>query len=215
MSDLNHKLRRSRRFRLELLESRELLSGVGLSAYQAAEVSALLSPRRATIKGSLSGHGPVNPSTSSQGTTHFSSSGTTTVLGSTTFEGSVSYSEKKSHAISYSKGVGTLADLSGDLIKISFSGSGRDAGAGDFTFSVKGPVSGGTGTYARADGFVHREGEPQYWNGRLLDRSHRDPHRHLNVLNCRSQNSWFPTPERLRCSPRGRQAMPQRASFGL
>ena len=41
MSTLNHKPRPSRTFRLELLESRELLSTIGHPAYQAAEGSPL------------------------------------------------------------------------------------------------------------------------------------------------------------------------------
>jgi hypothetical protein len=52
MSTLNHKLRRSRTFRLELLESRELLSAGGEPAYQAAEVSPLARAHLDTIKGS-------------------------------------------------------------------------------------------------------------------------------------------------------------------
>jgi len=63
MRNLNHKPRRSRTFRLELLESRELLSAVGLPAHQAADVSPLARAHRETIKGSLSGQGTVNPIT--------------------------------------------------------------------------------------------------------------------------------------------------------
>jgi len=187
MSTLNHKLRRSRTFRLEILEPRELLSAGGKPAYQAAEVSPparahldtikgsskqsptpitpMASPtpitppsqvtpvlppphRRETITGSLSGQGSVTPITNSKGTAFFYSSGTTTVLGSATFDGFVSYFANKRHAVKYTKGVGTLADLSGDKIIVSFSGYERDTGAPDFTFSVKGSARDGIGEYA-------------------------------------------------------------------
>jgi len=152
MSNLSHKVPRSRKFRLELLESRELLSAAGLPAHQIADVSPLARTHREIIKGSLSGQESVHPITISQGTASFRGSGTTTVLGSVTFNGSVSYSVNKHHALKYTNGVGTLADLSGDQIDVSFSGSGRQTGLADFTFSVKGPVTGGTGMLAGAAG---------------------------------------------------------------
>lgn len=158
MSDLNHKLRRSRRFRLELLESRELLSGVGLAARQAAEISPLKAKTHEIITGSLSGQGSVVPITLLRGTTSFHSSGTMTVLGPATLDGSVSYSANKLHIVKYASGVGTLADASGDDINISYSGTGRDVGAGDFTFSVKGSVTGGTGIYSGAKGSLTGKG---------------------------------------------------------
>jgi len=158
MSNHNHKVRRSRRFRLELLESRELLSAVGLPAHQLADVSPLVKAHKEVIKGSLTGQGMASPINTFQGTTSFSSSGTTTVLGSATFKGSVSYSANARHAIKYTMGVGTLADLSGDQINVTFAGSGRNTSMGDFTFSVQGPVSGGTGTFAGAAGSFKAKG---------------------------------------------------------
>ncbi len=56
------------------------------------------------------------------------------------------------HVLSYTKGVATLTDLSGDQIKVSYTGSGKVVAVGDFTFSVKGSVSGGTGKFAGAVG---------------------------------------------------------------
>jgi len=100
----------------------------------------------------LSGQGSVTPITNRKGTAFFSSSGTTTVLGSATFDGFVSYFANKRHAVRYARGVGVLQDLSGDKIVVSFSGYDRDTGAPDFTFSVKGSVRGGTGNYAGAEG---------------------------------------------------------------
>ena len=65
MSSLNHKPRRSRTLRLELLEPRELLSGVGNPAYRAAEVSPLARAHLDTLKGSLKqSPSPVTPFTS-------------------------------------------------------------------------------------------------------------------------------------------------------
>ncbi|MFI5456228.1 MAG: hypothetical protein ACHRXM_12340 [Isosphaerales bacterium] len=157
MSNLNHKPRRSRTFRLELLESRELLSAVGLPGHHAAEVSLLARAKREIIKGSLSGQGTVNPITSSQGTTTGDGSGTTTVLGPATFQSSVSYSANKRHVLKYTNGTGTLAGLSG-TINASFSGSGRVVGVEDFTFSVKGLVTGGTGTLTGAAGSFTAKG---------------------------------------------------------
>jgi hypothetical protein len=105
------------------------------------------------LAGSLSGPVSLSP-----GTAVFNTSGTTTLLGSATFDGSVSYSVRKHHALKYSTGVGTLADLSGDTINVSYSGSGREASATDDTISLKSAVSGGTGTYAGAAGSVKGKG---------------------------------------------------------
>jgi len=144
----------------------------------------------------------VTPITNRKGTAFFSSSGTTTVLGSATFDGFVSYFANKRHAVRYARGVGVLQDLSGDKIVVSFSGYERDTGASDFTFSVKGSVRDGLGEYAGGGGgSVHRHGKPQHCNGRLLDPTHREARAHLNVLDSRCQNSKFQTPERLRANP--------------
>jgi hypothetical protein len=152
VSKLNHKLLRSRRFQLELLESRELLSVVALPDLQAAEVSPLKQTQPETIKGTLSGRAHLVPITFTKGTTTFKAGGTTSVLGSTTLTGSVAYSTNKHLVVNYTKGVATLADLSGDQIKVSYTGSGHVVGVGDFTFSVNGSVTGGTGKFAGAKG---------------------------------------------------------------
>jgi len=160
MSNLTHKVRRSRRFRLELLESRELLSAVGPLANHPVDVSPLVKTHRETIKGSLSGQGSVTPITMLQGMTTFKSSGNTTVLGPATFDGSVSYSVNKRHAIKYTNGQGNLAGLSGSgAIDVSFSGSGHAVTVVDSTFSVKGHVTGGTGAFAGAAGSFKATGK--------------------------------------------------------
>lgn len=156
MSANDRQLRRKRAFRLELLELRELLTAVGLRPHHVAEVSLVVPANRETIVGSLSGLGVVNAITISKGTTTFRSSGTG--IGLSTFDGGVSYSVNKHDAIKYTRGAGTLANLDGDQINVVYSGSGRDTGAANFTFSVKGPVKGGAGTFAGAAGTFSARG---------------------------------------------------------
>jgi len=147
----SHKRLRSRRVQLELLESRELLSVAGLPLQPATEISPLAKIKE-TITGSMSGQAHTVPITFTTGTTNFEATGNTTVLGSTTLTGSVAYSTNKHHVLSYTKGVATLTDLSGDQIKVSYTGSGKVLAVGDFTFSVKGSVSGGSGKFTGAVG---------------------------------------------------------------
>ncbi len=151
MGNLDHKRLRSRRFRLELLESRELLSVIGLPDHPAAAIAPLAKPKGETITGTMSGGATLHPTSLTQGTTKFTATGNTTVLGSTTLSGSVAYSTNKQHVITYTKGTATLVGASGD-ITVSYTGSGKVVAAGDFTFSVKGSVTGGTGTFAKAAG---------------------------------------------------------------
>src|SRR5208283_2851476 len=93
MSSLNHKLRRSRPFQLELLESRALLSAVGLPAHQAAEVSPLAQISIKTLKGSLSGLGVLHPVTVSKGSVSLNATGTGEFAQE--FSGSDNYSANK------------------------------------------------------------------------------------------------------------------------
>ncbi len=153
----NDKRLRSRRVQLELLESRELLSVAGLPLHPATEISPLAKAKE-TITGSLSGQAQLKPTSFTTGTTDFEATGNTTVLGSTTLTGSVVYSTNKHHVLSYTKGVATLTDLSGDQIKVSYTGSGKVVAAGDFTFSVKGKVTSGTGKFAGAVGTFSASG---------------------------------------------------------
>jgi hypothetical protein len=152
----DRQLRRKRALRLERLESRELLTAVGLRPHHVAEVSLVVPAHRETIVSSLSGLGVVNATTMSTGTTSFRSSGTG--IGLSTFDGGVSYSVNKRDAIKYTRGVGTLANLDGDQINVFYSGTGRESAAANFTFSVKGPVKGGAGTFAGAAGTFSARG---------------------------------------------------------
>ena len=157
--------------------------------------------RRKTITGSLSGQGSVTPITNSKGTAFFSSSGTTTVLGSATFYGFVPYFANKRHAVRYARGVGVLQDLSGDKIVVSFSGYDRDTSGAGFHFLGERLRERRHWQLRWGRGSVHRHGKPQQCNGRLLDPTHREARAHLNVLDSRCQNSKFQTPERLRANP--------------
>jgi hypothetical protein len=150
MRSRNQRLRRSRRFQLELLESRELLSAVGLPAHQAAEVSPLARISIKTVKGTLSGQSVLKPVTVSQGTASLHASGTGEFADE--FSGTDNYSANKKLVIKYTNGVGILSDQSGDQINVTFTGKGRDTGGANFTFSVKGPVKGGAGMFTGAAG---------------------------------------------------------------
>jgi len=151
MSDRNHKLPRSRRFRLELLESRELLSAIGLPSHGAAEVSPLVKKKPEIIQGSASGLGKLTLITSTTGTLTATSTGTATVLGAVTVKSSDSFSANRKHVLKYTHGVGSIANLSVGSIDVTFTGTGRETGVIS-TFSVKGPVTGGAGQFAGAKG---------------------------------------------------------------
>lgn len=88
----------------------------------------------------MSGQAALHPITLTKGTDSFVTSGG--VLGPSTFDGSVSYSANKSHVIKYTKGVGTLADMFGDQVFVSFKGTGHLNGT-TYDYSVKGSVKGG------------------------------------------------------------------------
>ncbi len=158
MGNVDHKRLRSRRFRLELLESRELLSVIGLPDHPAAAISPLAKPKGETITGNLSGRATLHPTTFTQGTTTYTATGNTTVLGPTTLSGSVAYSTNKHFVITYTKGTATLTDLSGDQIKVSYTGKGHVLSPFESSFTVKGSVIGGTGTFTKAVGKFNATG---------------------------------------------------------
>ena len=155
MSTHKRQLRQKRTFRLELLESRELLSAVGLPRQSAAEIAPLAKSGHEVLKGTLTGKGVIRPITTFTGTSSFSSSGS--VIGPSSFDGSVSYTANKKLAIKYSHGTGTLANSGGDAINVSFTGSGHETGV-VFSYSQKGKVTGGAGIYAGAKGSFAAKG---------------------------------------------------------
>jgi hypothetical protein len=150
--------RRRRILRPELLESRELLSAIGLKSTAAADVSPLVKkPHTHTekITGALGGSAtPV--STASQGTEILYATGTTTVLGAATFNGSVTYKDSKTK-VKYTGGTATLSNGTGSGVTVSFSGSGKDVSS-SLSFVWKGSVTGGTETLSGATGTVHAKG---------------------------------------------------------
>ena len=158
--------RRSLQPEMPQLESRALLSTVsgrlpGLVSHPAAAVAALARPAlfyRAfdafttstkLLSGSLTGQADVMPITKAKGTVSFTSSGS--VIGRSTFDGSVSYSVDRSGTVKYTHGTATLADTNGDAIHVSFAGAGQKTGA-YFSLTANGSVKGGTKKYARAKG---------------------------------------------------------------
>jgi hypothetical protein len=152
MSDPNHKPRRNRRFRVEILESRDLLSGIGVPSHGAAEVSPLARPAGKTFTVSLSGQGSLSPISSTRGTLTGEASGTAPLFGPVTAHSTASYAAQKHGAIKYTHGVATVTDSKGDVINVTFTGSGHAKGTTQFNYSVKGPVKGGVGLFAGAAG---------------------------------------------------------------
>ncbi len=140
---------------LEPLESRELLSALGSSDLHAADVSRSVPALHVVLAGPMSGQAVLHPTTPTKGTDSFVTSGD--VIGPSTFDGSVSYSANKKHVLKYKNGVGTLADLSGDQVYVTFTGTGHLKGT-TFDYSVKGSVKGGAGADAKASGTFSASG---------------------------------------------------------
>ena len=145
----NRQSDQKRALRLEPLESRELLSTIGGSDPHVAEVSRAVPALHVVLAGTMSGRAILSPTSPTKGTDAFDTSGD--VIGPSIFYGSVAYSANKSHAIKYTKGVGTLANASGDQVYVVYTGTGHLVGT-SFDFSVKGSVKGGAGSDAKAAG---------------------------------------------------------------
>lgn len=155
---------RNRSLRLEPLESRELLSTLGGSEHPVAGVSLAAPALHVVLSGPMSGHGVLSSLTSPTGIDTFQSSGG--VIGPSTFDGSVKYSNKHG-AIKYTKGVATLANSFGDSVNVRFTGNGHLSGT-SFVFSVKGSVKGGTGADAKAAGTFSAEGSQSALTGAFM-----------------------------------------------
>jgi hypothetical protein len=161
MHNRNRQRGRNRPVRLEALESRELLSTMGSSDHHNADVSRATPALHVVLSGPMSGYGVLSSLTSPTGTDTFQSSGN--VIGPSTFDGRVSYSNKHG-VIKYTKGVATLANAFGDSVNVSFTGKGHLAGT-TFIYSVKGSVKGGTGADAKAAGSFSGSGTQSALNG--------------------------------------------------
>jgi hypothetical protein len=164
MSHPNHQRRRNRTFRVEGLESRELLSAVGVPAHHVAEVAPLVR-KDPKIKGKT--HGPVTNFGTGSGainiTATFSSGGKLEHLGKSTFDGTVTYSiNGTGKEVTFSTGTANLqADNSTDVIRVSFDGIGKVTSKSkmESSFSWAGNVVGGTGIYANATGPFTAKGD--------------------------------------------------------
>jgi hypothetical protein len=152
----SHRSLRSRAFRLELLESRELMSAVGTSDQHIVQVSVAIQALHETIAGTYSGTAIASPTSEFKGTSDFRTAGT--AIGPSSFDGSDSYSASKHNTVKYTNGTATLADTSGDEINVTFTGKGRGNGAGEYSIFAKGSVKGGAGTYAGAAGSFSSSG---------------------------------------------------------
>ena len=111
MINRNQNQRRSRAFRLEFLESRELLSSVVSLAHRSAEVIPLRKVAKETIQGALTGEGFVSPTSVTKGSVTEHASGMVTVLGQVALNASNNYSINKRNAVKYSGGTGTLSSV--------------------------------------------------------------------------------------------------------
>ena len=157
MSNGQRKHLRGHRPRLELLETRALLSAVAIGARPAAEISPLVAkPKGETITGSLSGHGVSSTGSLLQGNESLTATGTATGLGTVSFDASLSYKAVLKHKIvtgfKFTKGAGTLFDNSGDSISVSFNGSAVSAGGFTYDTKFSGPVKSGTGSFSKPSG---------------------------------------------------------------
>lgn len=141
---------RSRAFRMEQLELRELLSAAGNADAHISEVSIATPALHETIAGSYSGSAIASPTSEFSGTAIFITTGS--AIGPSSFDGSDSYLASKHGAVKYTRGTATLANMSGDEITLTFAGKGHESSSGNFTDSVKGKVTGGAGTFAGAAG---------------------------------------------------------------
>ncbi len=163
MRNQTHEPRRSRTSRLEFCESRQLQSTVSAPLARTVEVSPMAKAHGETIKGSMSGTCSLSGSSSMSGvfqhesinstvgTGIFVATGSLTILGQASLTGSDSYSLSH-HEAKYTHGSVTVSDTGGDQITASFEGSGKASTTGKDTFKVRGPVTGGAGTYAGAAG---------------------------------------------------------------
>ena len=162
MSHHSHRTWRTSRPRLEIMESRELLSGIGARAHAAVEVSPLAKkPAHVQIiKGSLAGQGVVTSGGDLQGQESLMAMGQSPSLGLLTFSGQLNYQVNGGgggHTVSYTGGSGTLTAQGGQIVA-SFSGSGKHTGPSAFSMSLKGSATGGTNAFARATGSFSGKG---------------------------------------------------------
>jgi hypothetical protein len=160
MRRLNHKRRQRRRFQLEFLESRQLLSAVGVPAHHVAEVGPLVRSDPKTIKGMMKGTlADFFPTPGGGGSASFVSEGKLEHLGESKFGASMFVSEKATGKVvtyesSPNTGVRFAVASEADEIHIDFTGTGKSTHhkKAEASFKWDGSVTGGTGKYAGATG---------------------------------------------------------------
>ena len=154
--------KRRRTLRLEMLETRELLSAVAVPARPAIDVSPLAkTPSGDIINGWFVGPGVWSPRSRLRGTDTFTASGAATVgqaatpLGAITFSGSVEYKAavQDGAIVGYSlqNGIATLTDSTGDRLDLRFTGELYESGT-TYGLSWTGTVNGGSGKFSKAGG---------------------------------------------------------------
>jgi hypothetical protein len=166
MSHPNHQRRRNRTIRLEILESRTLLSAVGVPAHHVAEVAPLVrkDPKiTGTLEGSLT---KFSPGAGVIGTATFGCKGKLKDFShKSLFLGSVEYLvTQNAKDVTYtSSGSQSLTDENNnaDTILVNFTGHGEVTNKKESkaTFEWNGSVSGGTGKYANMTGTFHAKGD--------------------------------------------------------
>jgi hypothetical protein len=159
MSHHNRKSLWRRGLRVEILESRELLSADLASARPAVEAAPAAKVAK-LIYGSLEGQG-VESGTKLRGTDHFDAAGPEAPVGTGTFNASTRYKAviegRSLVGFNNTDGTGTLIDSSGDKLNLQFSGNIYESGP-TYAFTWDGTVDGGTGQYKGATGDLHAYG---------------------------------------------------------
>jgi hypothetical protein len=147
---------RCRQFRLENLESRELLSadlGVARPAAEVSKVKKAGGPL--DIYGSLAGEAVPSAVRGRRGTDTFLAAGPEAPVGAGTFTGAARYREVTvAHAIvgyEIASGHGVLTDTAGAKLDINFLGTIYASGPA-YAFTWTGTVDGGTGQFKKATG---------------------------------------------------------------
>jgi hypothetical protein len=156
MSHPNRRQRRNRTFRVEVLESRQLLSAVGAPAHHVAEVAPLVRPDPKTITGTI--HGTLQKFSPGPGvaTATFACRGDLKHFSNASlFVGNVEYLvTMNGKDITYtSSGSPALVDENSngaDKILVDFAGHGKvtSKSKSEATFTWNGSVVGGAGIYS-------------------------------------------------------------------
>jgi hypothetical protein len=139
-----------------MLETRELLTTVGVAARPAAEVIALAKVAKGEhITGWFDGPGVWTPRTRYRGTNTLSATGQSIPTGAITFQGRVAYKAALENGaiVGYnlSNGIGALTDSSGETLNLHFTGTLYESGT-EYGVAWAGSVVGGTGQFSKASG---------------------------------------------------------------